>query len=103
MRFEGGWGVAAYHNKNNSVWPGAVDILDQIDVRVVEVPAGDLVRVSVVVAAHLDDDQIGGLFGRVIEFFRVVAVECVGAAAGVGGAVPVPGLSNLRISLSATV
>lgn len=40
-----------------------MDILNQIDVRVVEVPAGNLVRVSMVVSTHLNDDQVGWLFG----------------------------------------
>lgn len=43
------------------MWPGAVDVLDQIDVSVVEVFAWDFVRVSVVVATHLDEDKVGRL------------------------------------------
>lgn len=65
------------------MWPRAMDILDQIDVRVVEVLARDLIRMSVVVSAHLDNHQIGRLFSRIIEFFGFVAVECMCPAAGV--------------------
>lgn len=53
----------AYNYQHNRVRPGPMDILDQIDVRVVEVPAGNLVRVSMVVSTHLNDDQVGWLFG----------------------------------------
>lgn len=60
----------------------------------VELVSGDIVRVTVVVTAHLDHDEVGGLFGVVVEFLGLVAEECVRAAAGVGGAVPVPGLFN---------
>lgn len=38
------------------MWPGTVDIFDHVDVCVVEILAGDLVGMSVVVAAHLDED-----------------------------------------------
>lgn len=57
------WEGCAYHDQNNGVGPGAVDILDHVYVGVVEVSAWDLVRVAIVVSAHLDDDQVGGLLG----------------------------------------
>jgi hypothetical protein len=38
------------------VGPLAVNILDQVDVGVVEFIAGNLVRVTVVIASHLDQD-----------------------------------------------
>lgn len=72
--------------------PCTVNIVDQGDVGVVKLIARDLVRVTVVVAAHLDDDQVRRLFGLVVEFLRLIAEERVGTAAGVRGMVPVPGL-----------
>lgn len=74
--------------------PVAVNILDQLDVGVVEFVAGNLVRVTVVIAAHLDHDKVGGLFGCIVEFLGLVAIECVCTATGVRRAVPVPGLFN---------
>lgn len=59
-----------------------MDIFDQVDVGVVEFIAGDFVRVAVVVAAHLDHDEVGR-FGAVVEFLGLVAEECVCATAGV--------------------
>jgi hypothetical protein len=44
----------------------------------------------VVVAAHLDDDQVGGLLGRHVVLFRLVVVHGACARARVGGSVPVP-------------
>jgi hypothetical protein len=71
-----------------------VYVFDHVDVCVVEIFAGNFVGVSVVIAAHLDEYQVGGLFGVDVPFFGLVAVEGVGAAAGVGCLVPVPCLCN---------
>jgi hypothetical protein len=67
-----------------------VDILNEVDVSLVEVLSGDLVRATVVVSAHLDDDQVGGLLSRHVVLFRLVVVHGAGARARVGGSVPVP-------------
>jgi hypothetical protein len=69
-----------------------VNIVDQGDVGVVKFVAWDLVRVTVVIAAHLDDDEVGWLLSLVVELLGLVAEERVGTAAGVRGMVPVPGL-----------
>lgn len=70
--------------------PCTVDIIDQGDVGVVELVAGDFVWVAVVVAAHLDHDEVGRLFGFVVELLGLVSEECVGTTARVGGAIPIP-------------
>jgi hypothetical protein len=67
-----------------------VDILNEVDVSLVEVFSGDLVRVAVVVSAHLDDDQVGGLLSRHVVLFRLMVVHGAGARARIGGTVPVP-------------
>jgi hypothetical protein len=67
-----------------------VDILNEINVSLVEILSGDLVRATVVISAHLDDDQVGGLLGRHVVLFRLVVVHGAGARARVGGSVPVP-------------
>lgn len=72
--------------------PGTVNVVDHVDVCVVEIFAGDLVGMAVVVAAHLDEYEVGRLFGVDVPFFRLVAVECVCAASRVGCLVPVPRL-----------
>ena len=86
----GGGGEETYDEENDSVGPCTVDVIDQGDVCVVELVAGDFVWVAVVVAAHLDHDEVGRLFGFVVEFLWLVAEECVGTTARVGGAIPVP-------------
>lgn len=55
--------VGAYHDQNDGVGPGAVDVFDHVHVGMIKVSAWDLVGMSVVVSAHLDDDQVGGLLG----------------------------------------
>jgi hypothetical protein len=67
-----------------------VDVLNEVDVSLVEVLSGDLVRVAVVISAHLDDDQVGGLLSRHVVLFRLVVVHGACARARVGGSVPVP-------------
>lgn len=74
-----------------------MNILDQVDVGVVVIPAGDFVGVAVVVAAHLDDHKIGVLLGLDVPVLRVVIVDCTCTGAGVGGAVPVPSLVALLV------
>lgn len=73
-----------------------MDLLHHVDVRLVEFVAGHFVRVAPVVSAHLDEHQVGGLLGRVVEGGRVVAVELVGTGSGVGGTVPPPGLTSVN-------
>lgn len=73
-----------------------VDVLDDLDIPVEEVLSGDLVRMAVVVASHLDDDQVGRLFGRDVPLFRLAAVHTGSAGAGIGGLVPVPDLSSYQ-------
>lgn len=80
----------SYDNEDYRVRPDMVDVFDHVDICMVEVLAWDLVRVSVVVAAHLDEDQVSRLFGVDVPCLGVVAVELAGAATGVGCPVPVP-------------
>lgn len=80
----------AYNNEDYRVRPDMVDVFDHVDIRMVEIFPGDLVGVSVIVAAHLDEDQVSRLFGVDVPCLGVVAVELAGAATGVGCLVPVP-------------
>lgn len=58
----------------------------------VEVGARDFVGCTVVVATHLDDDQVGVLLPTDVELFGVVVVHFTSTSTGIGGAVPPPGL-----------
>ena len=69
-----------------------MDVLYQLDVGMVVIPAGDFVGMAVIVTAHLDDHQIGRLLCFHVPLLRAVVVHCTCARAGVGGAVPVPSL-----------
>lgn len=82
--------MVAYNNEDYRVRPDVVYVFDHVDIRMVEIFPGDLVGVSVVVAAHLDEDQISRLFGVDVPCLRVVAVELTGTATRVGSLVPVP-------------
>lgn len=86
--------AGTYHDDNRSVWPGFVDVLDDLDIPVEEVLSGNLVRMAMVIASHLDDDQVGRLFGRDVPLFRLAAVHFARARTGIGGFVPVPDLSD---------
>lgn len=83
-----------YYNEDYRMRPGMVDIFDHVNVCMIEVLAGDLVGVSMVVAAHLDEYQVGGLFGVDVPCLGLVAVEFVCTATGVGCLVPVPCLCD---------
>lgn len=61
---------AAYHNYDSSIGPGCVDILDQLDVRVVEVLRRYLIGVAVVITTKLDDNQVGWLLAFVVPNFH---------------------------------
>lgn len=82
--------MVAYNNEDYRVRPDVVDVFDHVDIRMVEIFPGDLVGVSVIVAAHLDEDQVSRLFGVDVPCLGVVAVELAGAATGVGCLVPIP-------------
>lgn len=61
------------------------------------VVARDLVRFAVVVSAHLDDHQIRRLVALDVELLRVFPVHRLRPHAGVGRAVPEPGLCWLAV------
>lgn len=69
-----------------------VDVLDQLDVGVVVIGARNLIRVSVVISSHLDEEKIRRLVALHIEFLRLVAKELASAAPRIRCPMPVPGL-----------
>lgn len=46
----------SYHEDNGSFRPDLMDVFDHVDVGLVEVVRGDLIRRSMVISAHLEDD-----------------------------------------------
>lgn len=50
-----------YHEDDDRIRPVRVDILHQVDVGMVVIPAGDFVGLTVIVTAHLDDHKVGRL------------------------------------------
>lgn len=50
-----------YHEDDDRIRPVRMDILHQVDVGMVIIPAGDFVGLTVIVTAHLDDHKIGRL------------------------------------------
>lgn len=72
-----------YHKEDDRIRPVGVDILYQLDVGMVVIPAGDFVGLAVIVTAHLDDHQIGRFLCFHVPILGVVAVHCTCARAGV--------------------
>lgn len=60
-----------------------MDILHQVDVGMVVIPAGDLVGVTVIVTTHLDDHKIGWLLCFHVPLLGVAVVDGTCARAGV--------------------
>lgn len=60
-----------------------MNIIYQVDVSVVVVSAWNFVWMAVIVTAHLDNHQIGGLLCANVPFLGLVAICCRGARARV--------------------
>lgn len=95
MGWSRGMGFITYHEQDDRIGPGRVHILYQVNVGVVVIPAGDFVRMAVVIAAHLDDHKFSWLLGLHVPVLRVVGVHGACARAWVRGAVPVPFLGGV--------
>lgn len=54
-----------------------MDIVNQVDVGVIVVPAGDFIGVAVIVTTHLDDHQIGWLLCFYVPLLGVAVVDRV--------------------------
>ena len=67
-----------------------VDVVNQLDIGMKVVTARDLVRVSVIVASHLNKEQICGLVALHIEIFRLIAEELACTTSRIRCLVPVP-------------
>lgn len=60
-----------------------MDIFNHINISFCEFIAWDFVRGSMVVSAHLDNDEVGGLLGLHVVFFGLAAIHGSCADAGV--------------------
>ena len=52
-----------------------MDILDQVDVGMVVIPAGDFVGMAMIVTAHLNDHKIGRLLCLDVPLLGIAVVD----------------------------
>ena len=72
-----------YHEEDDRIRPVRVDILYQVDVGMVIIPAGDFIRMAMIVAAHLNDHKIGRLLCFDVPLLGIAVVDGVCARARV--------------------
>lgn len=77
-----------------------MNIINQLDVSVVVVPSGNIVGMTMIIATHLNNHQVGRLFCTDIPILRLVAVCCRGTGTGVRGVVPEPLLMSSQSILA---
>lgn len=64
-----------YHEDDDCIRPVRVDILDQVDVGMVVIPAGDFVGMAMIVTAHLNDHKIGRLLCLDVPLLGIAVVD----------------------------
>jgi hypothetical protein len=82
--------LSTYHKDDDCVWPDRVNIIYQVDVGVVVVSSRDVIGVTVVVTAHLDDNQVGRLLCANIPFLGCATISRGGTRARIRGMMPEP-------------
>lgn len=73
-----------------------VDVVNQLDIGMIVVAARNLIRVSVIVSSHLNEEQIRGLVALHIEVFGLVAKEFTCTTSRIRCLVPIPVLRFTR-------
>ena len=83
----------AYENDDLTIWPDAVDTVDEIDVALLELRGGYIIRAVVIIRPDVNDNQIRRRMSREVPQFGLIAPDLDRTAARIARPVELIGLS----------